>query len=660
MDSNISNKRKCIEESIIPIKKSKISDINDTLNKKRKCEFEEECSSLKKCKMIEKDNLPEPVFVNYNVSIQPLKIKLYDVQLKDHCYLNSDLFLSNCTCIHKHNKELCPIRLNSVCKCSSKNRLFIQNQYLLNHHEAIKQNLRICTNCVHIHEPPCGKCINCNIGIKCIIDESFECSYTTNVLCEHCKQFTKSIKNSDSLKSHFYNIQREELFYLCPKHVHYHKNPIIANKPCYIQSIKCCEEAINIIDLKSSFSVYVNEYDKKYKRYNYKKRIIYNPAIWTEQSTNSFVTWIYSVLYDLNSSKDHLDNLLNAKYTIPEVSVYKSGGDSVIRNEFTGFTSGGFYQTTTMSPSLPEDCVLIPQEIWDKAEKEGYYLHIVFIKRDPSFYTTSMFVCRGIRNPDPTIRTLILPCSLSKPMKQDQDGDKNGIYLLKLCVVKNFDRTKSFLYKICKLEMSMALNNCITLLAEPRYQFSEHNIVFFHRMKEQFMKDEFFSKTFHMGHNAMIEAACGYLRKEYMQFREILIESNKIGYRHVLTIYDYLQQTNNLQMIIDSGAKTNKRLLQVLNDNLTKPTLPLNQKLHGLDGLIPQMNRYIESSKKLSDDGHIQFILLYACEELKISLGILWYNMVCLGDFRKFSNFYCYLFNEASLELSLKDLLEAE
>lgn len=600
----------------------------------------------------------DPVFLNYRVAIKPLEYEFYDVQLKDHFRINTDIFLNKCKCIHKHNKTICPIRLKSVCKCQSPNRLFIPNQNLLFHFDK-QHHIRKCLKCVHKHEAPCGKCLNCNTNLKCIVDKPFACNFTFNAICNSCNQLTENVEHSELIKYHLYNIHRDDLFYICKKHYHIHTNHVVSNKMCFIQAVRCCDEAINMKDFESSFFIYANVYNKKYNKYNYKKHIVFDPKIWTEQSNNSFVTWVNSILYDSDQVSKHYDSFINSNFKIPEIINYKSGGDSFIRNEVTGFKTSGLYQTAIISPALEEDCVLVPQYLWDKLEKD-YFMDLAAVVRYPSFYLTSMEICKIKRNSDPDIQVIVLPCTLSKGMKQDQDGDKNGIFFLKLRVNGKYDRTKSFEFKLCKIEMSLALNNCRSLFSEPRYQFSEHNIAFLHRKYDIFKHNEFFARTFHLGHFNMMEAACGYLRSEYLIFRDLLIHENKKEDGYILNVYDYLQQNNTLKNIIDIGVKTNARLLDVFNDSLTKKPQPLMSKLHGLDGLVPQMNRYIDSSKKLSTDGHIEFKLIYNKEGVIMCCGILWNNEKRLGDFKRFSNLYSLTFNKTSLKLCIEDILNSE
>lgn len=600
----------------------------------------------------------DPIFLNYKVAIRPLEYEFYDIQLKDHFIINSDIYLNKCKCIHKHNKTICPIRLKNVCKCNTINRLYIPNQNLLFHFDK-HHLLRKCAKCVHVHKTPCGKCLNCNTNLKCIVESEFECNYTFNVVCNSCNQLTKNITHSELIKYHLYNIHRDDLFYICKKHYHFHTNDIVSNKMCFIQDQKCCEEAVNLKDFQSSFFIYANVYNKKYNKHTYKKHIVFDPKIWTEQSNNSFVTWINSILNDSDQISKYYESFINSNFKIPEIVNYKSGGDSYIRNEVTGFKTGGLYQTAIISPGLSEEFVLIPQCLWYKLEKE-YYMNLVGVVRYPSFYITSMQICKVKMNPDPNIQVIVLPCTLSKGMKQDQDGDKNGIYFLKLCSNGKYDRTKSFDFKICNVEMSLALNNCRSLFSEPRYQFSEHNIAFLHRKYDVFKDDEFYKRTYKLGHVKMMEAACGYLRHLYLIFRNKLIDENKKEDGYILKIDDYLQKNNTLKTIIDIGVKTNSHLLDVFNEALTQKPLPLSSKLYAPNGLVTQMNRYIMTGKKLSTDGHTEFKLIYNKEGIIICCGVLWNNDKLLADFKPFSNMYSFVFNKTSLRLCLEDILNSE
>jgi len=111
-----------------------------------------------------------------------------------------------------------------------------------------------------------------------------------------------------------------------------------------------------------------------------------------------------------------------------------------------------------------------------------------------------MFVCRAIRNEDPGIDVVIINDSIAKPMNQDQDGDKNAVYALPKHTNKHYNRYESFLHKISKFEIAKAYLETKTLIALPRYSFSENSRLLIHRNVDWLKKNsEFFRRTYSNG-----------------------------------------------------------------------------------------------------------------------------------------------------------------
>lgn len=594
--------------------------------------------------------MDDPLFLTYKYCIRNLDIKIYDFQLRHHLINMNDIYkCNNCQCKHTHRRIKCVFRWDAHCnKCNEFNDLLMDYKSLMFHQELLMDNsIYRCENCTHEHEPACKVCLNCNLGNKCIVENKFFCSFTAFTVCPYCKCFTKRITNTQLLKHHLYKIDRQ-LFFLCTNHVHTHMNSTV---PCYVQTYSCCENAINIKDYKSSFFVNALCESKKKRKINH-NFIFYTPKIWTDQSTNQFISCLTSIIN--NDYKQNLKNYTNfteSTFHIVDISKYKSGGKSAARLNITGFLTKGFYQTAIISCLLTEDVVLIPSRLFDLI-KDHYYTEYVVIKRDPSFSGKCAFIVIGIRNPDETCEVFILNARIIIPMVQDQDGDKNGLYLLKRKITPPYDRSSSFPFWLSVQEMKRALDTKLTTIAEPRYNFSEHDMVLFEREQKNLQKNYFFKRTFPRKIQFMNEAACSYLREEYKEFQNLLIEENRKPKRNIITIYDILQKTNKLQQILDSGAKKNDRSLIVLKENL-ESTVSLVEKI---PELILQINRYIDSSKKLQSDGHSQFVLLYAIQDLNSFLGLLFLNKKLLCDFKTFTNIYSYIFTEAALELCIQDL----
>lgn len=602
----------------------------------------------------------KPLFLTHKIKIQPLNLKLYDSHIIDHLKISTNIYTVQCSCRHSHNKEKCNFRTTSSCvTCKCVNLLTISYKSLLFH--SLANTLYKCDYCTHKHDAPCNNCIKCKINEPCIILESFDCNLSNFNVCEYCGKFTKLFQNSKMLSKHQYNIPKH-ICYICEKHEHYHKNN--PNK-CPIQQLKCCDEAIELLKYPGSFFVYVNELGKT----NPTKYIFCDPKFWREQSINHFISWLLAVCseyiennnckrkrndykkqYDL--IKNRYEKFTTSSFKIPDLSTYKSGRDSIVRTDITGYTTKGLYQTSIISSIIPQNEIILPQKLYDLCEIDCF-MEFGIVKRDPSFRQTCTFLFKLVRNVDPTINTLIIPGMTSKPYNQDQDGDKNAIYLFLKQIIKGYDRKDTFLYKMCQLEFKVVSNYKQTLLAEPRYLFSEHDMILLHRFGDQlFADDEFYMRTKKHGFKFMAEASCGYLKNEFKLFEQKLIEENKKERKNIITIFDIKQKTNTLNSIYESGAKTNRMTLKLLNDNLYSPK-KLNESL---DELLTQMNRYILSSKKLRFDGHSEFILLTSLLDIIVNVYIVFWNKKILCDLKPYSNLYCLNFDEASLDLCLEDL----
>lgn len=178
---------------------------------------------------------------------------------------------------------------------------------------------------------------------------------------------------------------------------------------------------------------------------------------------------------------------------------YKSGKQSIVRTAITGFDTYGIYQTATISCEMPQNVVVFPERLWDLMV-DNYNLSLVCVKRDPCIKPACMFVCRAARNTDPGIDVLVINDSIAGPMNQDQDDDKNAVYALPKYSVIHYDGYESFLYKISKFEMARAYSETNTLIALPRYSFSENSKILIHRNVDWLQNNsEFFRRTYSDG-----------------------------------------------------------------------------------------------------------------------------------------------------------------
>lgn len=457
----------------------------------------------------------EPLFLTHKLAVDNLQLvyNVYDFQLRDHLLTTEDIYLSRCKCYHTHNKQHCPLVTTPYCeKCNVANERYINYRSLLFHQNAAHNRLARC--CTHWHEPPCGHCLGCRTTSACIVQLPFECDYTTEATCTtsgtNATHFTKPMQHAHLVREHIYNT-RMPVFYFCNQHthVHRHKHESYSQLKCCIQTQKCCEHATLVTEFESSFIITVMtekepnpaklKDGKTVTRYDKKQYVIFDPVLWREQSMNHFISLLRAVVNMPGLVMERYRRFESANFKVSNIKKYKSGKQSIVRTAITGFETKGIYQTTTISCTLPSRTVLIPQKIYDMMV-DGYDLSLVAVKRDPSIKQTCMFVCRAKRNPDPDVDTLVISDAIAKPMNQDQDGDKNGVYVLPTRVRGGYNRQESFLHKLARLELATAYAADKTLIATPRYSFSEYNLLVIHRKRAELMeRSEFYRRTYDKG-----------------------------------------------------------------------------------------------------------------------------------------------------------------
>lgn len=459
----------------------------------------------------------KPLFLTHKLAVNDLQsvYNVYDFQLRDHLLTTEDIYLSRCKCNnHTHNKQHCPLVTAAYCdKCEVANERYINYRSLLFHQTAAKNRLARC--CSHWHEPPCGHCLGCRTTSTCIVQLPFECDYTTDATCmtsgKNATHFTKPMKHAQLVREHIYN-QRMPLFYFCNQHthVHRHEHEPYARLKCCIQAQKCCEHATLVTEFDSSFIITVTtkkdtmkkvttKAGKTITRFDKKQFVIFNPVLWREQSMNHFISLLRAVINLPGSVLERYRRFESSNFKVSSIKKYKSGKQSIVRTAITGYETKGIYQTATISCTLPSRTVLIPQKIYDLMAND-YDLSLVAVKRDPSIKQTCMFVCRAKRNPDADVDTLVISDAIAKPMNQDQDGDKNGVYVLPNRVRGGYNRQESFLHRLARLELATAYAADKTLIASPRYSFSEYNLLVIHRKRAELMeRSDFYRRTYHKG-----------------------------------------------------------------------------------------------------------------------------------------------------------------
>ncbi|KAE9530100.1 hypothetical protein AGLY_011562 [Aphis glycines] len=544
-----------------------------------------------------------------------------------------NVYRRKCACTnHSHKNQPCSlISAEIFCKkCKTPNDLVIPYQSLLFHARDLQTN-RMFKCCVHTHHPPCGYCVSCRTENVCIIKSPFECEFTTNAVYFGPKSnkphATKILPFDQNFNDHLHETQ-VVLFYFCDKHAHKHVQESVTkfqDAVCYIQTIKCCDEAVFVKDLKQSFSIIQTVSDDLQTQLTtVKEFVIYDPSLWRDQSFSYFTSLIKAFLWAPQSIVNRYKNFESSNFKVSNIKKYKSGKHSIVRTAITRFETNGIYQTATISCDLPQDTVLIPQCLANLF-KENYDLSFVCMKRDPSIKPTCMFVLRALINPDPSVHVNVINDVIAKPLNQDQDGDKNAIYALPKHTHPRYDKFHSFLHKTAKIEMSMAFTKRFTLIAQPRYSFSENSRQLIHRHSEWLLdRSVFFKRTHANGLTHMIEAGCGYLHQEYDEFCTLLRHLNNNVIITPLTFDNVIGKTERLTDIIRSGTKGHMETLNVFQQSMFNN---INRSLE--EQIRPskeQMSRYITSGQELRSTGRERFILLYSQSELKSSFGTIYLN----------------------------------
>lgn len=461
------------------------------------------------------------------------------------------------------------------------------------------------------------------------------------------------------IHEHIYNI-RTPTIYFCFRHVHHHRR--FPQLDCIIQTFKCCNQAVTIKDFNECFVVTVLGENAVYNMSNVsnvlakaKEYIIFDPRIWREQSYNHFMSFIRAVISAPEAIIERYKRFESSNFSISNIKKYISGKESIIRRSITGYETNGIYQTSTISCMIPYHSVVLPQKLYDLLEMEHYDLDLIMVKRDPSILPTCMYVCSVIRNPDPKIICITISDQQSKGFNQDQDGDRNAVYLISK-KTNGYDSTKTFDYKVSKMELNLAFKTKRTLIATPRYLLSETSLLKIARFPQDFIHLPFFAKTYKYGKQFMNDASAGYLSDEYDVFQQALIEHNRNEIRQYITADDILLLTDKLSSIVTSGAKGNMGLIDMLLDNISseKDRTLLDRKKDMLD----LCNKYITSSQDLSRNGRKQFAALYAAHDLVVHFSNIYINKCCYANYDRFASAGTFLFNSASLELFLQDLIE--
>lgn len=465
--------------------------------------------------------------------------------------------------------------------------------------------------------------------------------------------FTRDVITSNIiLHEHIYNT-KNPLFYFCRKHSHFHKShPTIE---CIVQEFECCDEAVSVKDFTECFTVttFATKNNNSYANKKYHEWIIFDPSIWREQSYNHFMSFVRAVIISPDDISERYKRFESSNFTISNIRPYISGKESIIRTAVTGFETYGIYQTSTISCTIPYYVVVLPQKMYDALEADGFDLDLIIVKRDPSLLPTCMYVCSIQRHSDQSCLVTTISDQQSKGMNQDQDGDRNAKYLIRKSI-NGYDCTKSFDYKIAKMELANAFRVKRTLIGTPRYILSETSMLKIKRHAADFMHLEFFKRTCHENIKFMNEAAAGYLSDYYDEFQEALRLHALNETPTYITVDDILLESDRLATVVSSGAKGNLDLIELLLSNISSfngSTLTDKRK-----DMLDLCNKYITSSQDLSRNGRKQFAALFAAHDLVSLFDNIYINKVCYAYFGNFASAGTFLFNSASLKLFVDEL----
>lgn len=564
-------------------------------------------------------------------------------------------------------------------------RLVIPFESLLFHQDLTNHKLYECSDCSHMHSPPCLQCINCKLMKQCMIQKPFRCNFTSSFACPNLGRTTgtgsgtnrvhKNIKNSQFLYEHVFNL-RNPLFYICHVHKHRHMYPsqTISSLDCIIQSVQCCDSAVHVLKLAKSFMITTTNIHtlsiKSLDGFQIKKSyILYDPQIWRGQSTNFALSFLRGVIANPKAADNRYKRYHSSSFVVPNIKKYISGKESGARQAITGFDTTGMYQTSTISPILDKDTFLIPQILYkllNDKNKPSQMLDetppfiLYALKRDPAYTSTCMYILKGVENPDPTTECFVINAYIATLLHQDQDGDKNAVYSLNAITSNSYYNINlSFNYKLSKLELVRAHGNFLTTTALSRYDFSEHNVrMLALKQNEISEKNELVRRYYERGPKFLIELGCGYMRDELAALFHTLVEINKRPERDVFTMYDLslLDNPNSgcesiVKLMIQSGL-TQKNTVQLFLNKLIEPQTLMDMERP----MIDQMNRYITSGKDLKINGRKEFAILYNSSDIVSMAGLIFYNKLLIYNFINYPSSILFSIRESSFIAFIDDL----
>ncbi|UDM55435.1 Lef-9 [Phenacoccus solenopsis nudivirus] len=622
-----------------------------------------------------------PLFLTVKCAIIPLKVKIYDFQLRDHYRKINNIRVNSCDCSsHSHKRQKCYITYEMMCSRCGKPTLTYLPYFVDYFHKTILRdgfNQELCVfRCnrqhSHTHYPPCGECLGCKTEDKCIVPGPVECIYDTTSECEPYGHSKSAMINSELVYEHL--MENNSLFYICSVHAHYHKRSkeerymvnarrknerMIAeldasydNVVCYVQMSKCCQHAILIdeymrsIKIVKTTDIVDGPINKKPTEY-----VIYESSMWKEHSKSQFISFLKSILLYPNVSSERYAKFEESRFKIGNIGKYKSGNHSGVRTKITGFETCSAFQTATISSELPRNVAVLPMSVYDNLT-ENFDLTYGLVVRHPAINSTCLYVLRILRNPDPNVQTITINHYIAKGLNQDQDGDKNFVFFL-----RTFSDT--YTEKLARFEIQNAYDREKTLIGGNRFSFSENTRLLIERNKNELLKSStFYRKTHRYGLNYMLEAGSSFLKDEFAEFTKTLDDINQRNV-YVITFDDLLGRTERISSIVKSEAKGHKKSIEEFNRRLFDRDLKFKNFEHQRESKN-QMNKYINSSVNVQNIGRESFILINSQQDLKINTGNVFLNNVPFADLKPSAAFMTLINNNASYDQFYKAIFESD
>lgn len=148
------------------------------------------------------------------------------------------------------------------------------------------------------------------------------------------------------------------------------------------------------------------------------------------------------------------------------------------------------------------------------------------------------------------------------------------------------------------------------------------------------------------------------MRDDFLPFLDRLIEVNQSPNHSYVTLDDLLiinnqNHTDRIPSMVKSEAKGSLELIYMLLKKITDNRNVLNDNIDNMYNLV---NKYITSSRELSQDGRNHFVSIYASNDLIILNGYVFHNTVFICDLNPFASIAPMLWTEASLVLFAEDL----